>query len=208
MFREAADPIVADRGVVQTLAIAVALLLPAEVSAVATRVNAELSPTLTFDDTHLPHLTVVQQFIEASKLDQAERILGTTVNGLQPIHINVQGIESEKFDSACVLYWAIESSAQLRGLHDRVSADLHPLACRGGRESFFLATQSIRDSTIAYVDNFRRQSSGDHFKPHITLGFGDVTLQRAPFSFTANRIAICQLGELNTCRRVLHERRL
>jgi 2'-5' RNA ligase len=195
--------------VMKTIAIDVALLLPTDVEVAAANINAHLSRPLTFDETHLPHLTVVQQFVEVSKLERAVRILGTIAKGLQPIEINVRGIGVEKFDNTCVLYWVIESSLQLRTLHHRVSADFGSLACRGSRESFFSdEAQSIPDSTIDYVDNFCRQSSGSNFGPHITLGFGDVKLQQKPFTFTASRIAICHLGELNTCRRVLYEQRL
>jgi hypothetical protein len=65
--------------------------------------------------------------------------------------------------------------------------------------------EAIRDSTMAYVKDFRERFGGAHFDPHVTLGFGESASRQEPFEFEANRLAICHVGNFNTCRRVLYE---
>jgi 2'-5' RNA ligase len=189
------------------LAIAVALLIPDAVSAAASTLNAQLSPTLKFDSSHLPHITVLQQFLGEGNVGRAQDTLATIAASLEPIPIRVTGIGAQPFDGTNVIYWEIERSEALIVLHNKVSAAFAPLACGGTGESFFGAEhQPVRASTVRYVADFRRTSSDENFAPHLTLGFGERNLRQDLLSFTATRVAVCHLGDLNACRRVLFER--
>jgi len=192
------------------LAVGVAILVPTQVHSAASLLNEQLSPTLRFDSSHLPHITLLQQFMAGGKLSRAQAALERVATPLGPFPIHVTRMRAQRFDDDThVVYWEIERSEPLTLLHNRVSAAFASLARAGNGESFFNEeSRSIRASTIKYVEEFRRKYAGDNFEPHLTLGFGDRDLRQAPFSWTADRVAICHLGELNTCRRVLYEQRL
>jgi 2'-5' RNA ligase len=192
-----------------SIAINVALLLPDEVDAAAVALNRQLSERLRFDASHLPHITLVQQFIKSDNLNQAKRIVQKLVGRRRPLSLSVTGIESAPFEHTRVWYWPILPDVALAELHAATSAQFEPLRCDGDAASFFTDRgESIRTSTIAYVEEFHSRSSGDGFSPHITIGLGDTQLPQPPFSFSVDRIAICQLGDLNTCRAVVHEQRI
>jgi len=189
-------------------AIDVVLLLPAHVEATARDLNARLSGTLKFDATHLPHLTILQQFVPTRKLGEAEAIVGSIADGLRPLRLSVPGIVTEPFHETEVWYWPVEPSGALTALHDAVSSELTSLACEGAADAFYTDDgEVIRDSTVAYVSNFSRTSAGSNFHPHITLGLGHGESRRDSFAFDADHVAVCHLGNFNTCRKVLYERR-
>jgi 2'-5' RNA ligase len=190
----------------RVIAVAVALLIPDGVRVAASELNAQLSPTLRFDSSHLPHITVLQQFLPEDHLSGAEAALARVVARFGPIPIQVTGLGTQPFDSTHVLYWEIERSQPLKVLHDRVWTALTPLTSSGDAGAFFGG--KVRPSTVKYVQDFARNGAGDRFDPHLTVGFGERDLQQAPFAFIANRVAICHLGDLNTCRRVLYEAQL
>jgi hypothetical protein len=189
-----------------SIAVAVVVLLPVDLDAAAAALNRQLAPMLRFDATHLPHLTVVQQFVEAARVVEAGDIIGTTAEQFDPFRIEIRGAVSLPFEDTLVWYWQAELSTQLAAVHARVSAALAPLACDGNRDAFAADDAGpVRDSTVTYVREFAARGAGARFDPHVTLGFGGTLPPQEPFSFTADRLALCQLGDLNTCRRVLRE---
>ncbi|MCR4311593.1 MAG: hypothetical protein NUV54_03460 [Candidatus Taylorbacteria bacterium] len=66
----------------------------------------------------------------------------------------------------------------------------------------------IRPGSVEWVrDYLKKHTNVNGFHPHITISVGgepNVGLQ-FPISFTASRLALCHLGNGNTCRKILAE---
>jgi hypothetical protein len=63
--------------------------------------------------------------------------------------------------------------------------------------------ETVNKSTLLWIENFPAESVYEKFFPHITLGYGQTTLENLPIDFKVPKIALCQLGNHCTCRKVL-----
>jgi hypothetical protein len=62
----------------------------------------------------------------------------------------------------------------------------------------------VAPSTLEWIRTYPQKSSYENFRPHITLGYGQVPPGLSfPIPFTAARLALCHLGNHCTCREML-----
>jgi 2'-5' RNA ligase len=191
-------------------AIDIALLLPEAVNQRAKAANAALIAErpdgFRFDASHLPHITLVQQFIRRANIPALIERMDPILRGIPPLSVRVTGVGS----SATAAHFAIETTHELDRLH-RTLMDVVLLfeEAGGGADAFCSegepAREPARDTDVAWVSNFRSHSSYARFAPHITLGIGPSPAFREPFEFTTDRVALCHLGRFCTCRVVLRE---
>ncbi|GEM_PF-595947 len=188
------------------IAIDVAFLLPEQAQARALAVNATLweqSPKgFRFDETHLPHITLVQQFVQRASLPDIFAAVEVVLGDFLPLTLTVSHVETRGETAQFV----IAPHPELQRLHERLMEALAPFdEGDGPAEAFANGDEPPRPRDLEWVRNYRARASGRHYFPHITLGKGIVTEPIAPFSFTADRIAVCQLGRFCTCRVILRE---
>ena len=191
------------------IAIDVAFLLPEEAEARALAVNATLwehgRMGFRFDETNLPHITLVQQFVRRTNLSDVFAVVDSVLEAFSPLTLTVSHVETRGETAQFV----IAPHPELQQLHERLMEALAPFdEGDGPAEAFADGDEPPRPRDLEWVRNYRACASGAHYFPHITLGKGRVTEPIAPFSFTADRIAVCQLGRFCTCRVILREWRL
>ena len=186
----------------ELLALDVALLPPPDVRDLAIRLNADLhadpSHYLRLDDDHLPHVTLTQQFIRVDELAAAYDRIDEVMRGQHPIALHVTGAAK----SVGSVVMAIENSAALTGLHERLMEALRGFERPGGGPGAFFDGDA-RVGDVLWVTGYRLKNSFGAFFPHLTLGHGEELLDIEPFAFHATTVAACHLGRYCSCRRVL-----
>ncbi len=189
------------------IALAVAILPPAEVSERAIALSAALAgdepPDLRLDAGHLPHVTLTQQFVREDELDIACGHVDAVLRDARPLHMAVTGAVQEGH----TIWMAIERTPALTALHESLMEALRGLERQEGTPAAFFE-HDARLKDVLWVSGYRLKSSFGAFQPHITLGHGSDPPSIEPFSFEAVRIAACHLGRHCTCRRVLREWRV
>lgn len=196
------------------LALDVALLLPDEAARAVVRLNARLHDPpagFAFDATHLPHVTLVQQFVRDADLPGVLPRLGRVASQTPPLALRGTGLQRGRSTTSL----SVEGGTALRALHDRLVACLAPHAAPAVDGSDFAADAFVADGEpprsgdIEWVTRFRTRAAGDRFEPHVTLGVGELDRGAVPrIAFTATELAACHLGRFCTCRRVLGAWRL
>ena len=195
------------------LALDVALLLPSEAARAVGRLNERLQAPpagFAFDATHLPHVTLVQQFVRTADMPIVLPRLGRVASRTPPIALRGAGLQRGRTTTSL----AVEGGAALRALHDRLLACLAPHAAPAADGSGFAGdafaaafvadAEPPRGADIEWVARFRTRAAGDRFEPHVTLGVGELDRGAVPrIAFTAADLAACHLGRFCTCRRVL-----
>jgi 2'-5' RNA ligase len=186
------------------LAIDVAILLPAPARARAIELSASLPATgfqgLKLGDRHIPHVTLVQQFVAPADLSSVSDAADRVLRNQHPITLRVQG--GGRGTSS--VWMAIERTPPLVQLHQRLLEALLPFErVDGGASAFY--DDDARERDVSWVINYRRESSFDAFTPHVTLGHAAEPPHVEPFGFDANVVAVCHLGKFCTCRKVLRE---
>lgn len=185
------------------IALDVAVLLPPTARAAVTRLNARLSSPpvgFHFDDSHFPHLTLVQQFVRAADLPAVQDTVEDVLQDAAPLAL--RGTTLRYGTSATAL--VVDRTDALHDLHLQLIDRLAPHAAPSGdANAFFSNGEPARDADIAWVAHFGTNAAGRRFSPHVTLGIGKLDGSRQPMSYLATDIAVCHLGRFCTCRRVL-----
>ena len=185
------------------LALDVAVLPPAACRLRLADLNAALDPPprgFRFDETHLPHVTLAQQFVAAGRLDDVIRCLARVVRGAAPLRLRSTGLSRGHTTSSLRL----APTAALARLHAGVMDALLPFDAGPGDESAFASNgEPPRPADLEWVTRFRDQAAYARFDPHITLGVGAAQGPAATLDAVADRVALCHLGGYCTCRRAL-----
>jgi len=186
-----------------TLAIDVAFLLPHSLNHSLTALNRTLRLTpdgFQFDATHLPHLTLVQQFAKENDLEEITRVIKDLLPHQAPVELVTTRISHAHVASTL----GIRRTDELVALHRRLLGGLAPFRARAdGRDAFWTDGDTPRTADIEWVAMFREQASLERFDPHITIGVGAIAAHVDTTSFAAAELALCHLGRFCTCRRVL-----
>jgi len=166
------------------------------------------------DDSHVPHLTLVQRYVRAADLEAlGEALSQALVAGPAfPLSLTAISYEASEWDGLGTLVYAVERTPALRQLAPMMEGVVRPYAVSGGTAAAFASASGEEISTkmITYVETFVPVCSGERFFPHITLGKAQHDFVSAlaaepfkQFSFTGVNVAIYQLGDSGTARKRL-----
>lgn len=190
------------------------VILPSDnVSGIAKSLNSQinagkLSPEITLDRGHLPHITLVQAYIEVEKLSEIEKIVSKITEETSPFTITVSSVQTIPEGVDSFVNMIIEKTPYLTRLRQAVMDAIEPYHKTGGGDAFFgheseNITPLIINYTQGFFQNFR---SAEAYFPHITIGKKYADYEPIePISFMARQIALCHLGNWGTCRKILHE---
>ena len=185
-----------------TTAVDVALLPTPDLRRRLLSINRTLAPPpigFRFDRTHLPHLTLAQQFVRHDDIERLSHGIRRTLQGHRPLTLTTT--EVSVGGTASTL--GVERTAALMDLHRRLMDLLIPFDTKGGVEAFEADGDTPREADVAWVRDFRERAAYDLFSPHWTLGVGPVRTPVEAHTSVANDIALLSLGRFCTCRRVL-----
>ncbi len=189
----------------RVLALDVALLLPDPVAALAVSLNRQLprgeSKGLVLDDTHLPHITLVQQFVPADRIVAVLDALDRVAAGRLPVPIDVTGGARGSSSVWMGIQRTGPGAARLTALHETIVETLAPFEVSGSADAF--VDGNARPGDVRWVAGYRATSSGPRFTPHVTLGHASRPPRLTPFTFAATTLAACHLGRFCSCRTVL-----
>ena len=192
-----------------SIAVDLACLLPSEVRAVVGGMNATLlqqqASGFRLDELHLPHITLVQQCIPRSALDDVVAAAGTVIAAFSPLELRAEHTQQGRATSHLV----IEPDPELQGMHEQLLEALAPFA-QGEVEAsaFHDGGEPPRPQDVEWVRAFKSSASGEAFFPHVTLGVGPPPTLEQGLSFAVDHLALCRLGRFCTCRVPLFEWRL
>lgn len=184
------------------IALDLAVLPPDDVAQRAIGLSASLpaaeSQGLRLGPDYLPHITLIQAFVEAGAMVPLLEQVDVVLRAWPALHLRVSGGRS----GAGSVWMGIEPSRALAELHQHLLDAVLPFQrADGGASAFFGGDARERD--VRWVAHYLATSSGRAFQPHITLGHASQPPVIEPFDFTATRVAACHLGRFCSCRHVL-----
>ena len=124
------------------------------------------------DESHAPHITVVQRFVRASDLDPVSGALTEVLDAERPLGwpLKVTGYEYVVLARLAVMLIAIERSAELDRLQQEAIEAIAPFAVERGTEASFVPSPDFDPGIIDYVETFVPNASGENYRPHLTVG--------------------------------------
>lgn len=198
------------------------LLLPdatmvARVKALNRRLLRESPGGFALDATHVPHMTLLQCYVQRADLPAVATAVAAVFRRTPPdgMELTATGLFDSSVGPVNATGISTATAPSLAALQREIVAAVTPFIRHGGTAAAFVAAprSPTIDWTIAYVDRFLTNSSGPKYAPHVTAGAGDprlvARLTAAPFQafhFTIRGAAIYQLGDIGTARRRLWQR--
>ena len=167
------------------------------------------------DETHHPHVTMLQQFVRTDDLDKVFAAANAVLAKEKPAGWTLKAfkyyyIPSPPLGLAGIV---VEPTEDLHRLQDELITAVKPYTVKTGTPAAFFSDEGGRDiqqSLIDYVANFVTVAAGKHFNPHVTIGVGTETYLKemlaepfATFTFSATGASVYQLGSFGTARKEL-----
>ena len=169
----------------------------------------------TLDADHIPHITLLQCYIIESDLPKVEQLLNGLYKTIAKDSLWADEIQynTDKIESFASI--GIEKSKPLISLHKKTISLLEPYILPNGTQEAYVQNADgtpIDQFTIDYVPKFVSHYSYGNYNPHISLGVAKTSLLDSlakhnfhAIKFHASAIAIYQLGNFGTARKLLWE---
>jgi len=167
------------------------------------------------DETHHPHISMLQQFVRTDDLDKVFAAADAVIAKAKPTTWTLKAfkyyyIPAPPFGVAGIV---VEPNEDLHRLQDELIAAVEPYTVKTGTPAAFFSDEGGRDiqnELIDYVANFVTDAAGKRFNPHVTIGVGtEEYLNKmlaepfASFTFSAAGASVYQLGTFGTARKEL-----
>jgi len=152
----------------------------------------------------LPHISLAMGCMDELDIPDIEKILHTIAGKYNPGLLNIAGISigtnalGEK-----VSYFEVKKTERLLSLHEEIMRRTAPYFSYDVTEEMVLPPPKADESTLLWIKNYPDKSAFENFFPHITIGYGQLDEFPLIAEFTASKLALCQLGNQCTCRKVL-----
>ncbi len=199
------------------IAIDVLLTPSEEMQAQALQLNAEINrdnpESITLDENHIPHITLLQCFISKEDLPQVKKELEGIYKTVENDTFQAEGFSYKKDEEESFALIMIEKSPEILKLHIKVIALVKPYILDEASEKAFVPNPDgspISESTQKYVPHFLDKYSFENYEPHISLGVAhkkvlDSLEQNVfePLQFKATSVSIYQLGDHGTAQKLL-----
>lgn len=167
------------------------------------------------DETHRPHITLIQRFVRTADLD---RVYAAAEKVLAGANVTRMKLEAFKYYYAPgkdvgVAGIVIRVTPELLKLQRELIAAVAPFTVKTGSMGAFTASHSDpADDTalISYVSTFVSEQTGEHFNPHVSTGVAPrdyldkmIAEQFQPFTFSPVNAAVYQLGPFGAAAKKL-----
>jgi hypothetical protein len=183
--------------------------------------NAHLLKTypkgFALDESHRPHITMLQCFVRTADLDKVYAAVGKV---LAATNVNAMKLDATKryylpAGQLGVAGIVAKPTAELLKLQADIIAAVAPFTVVTGPIGAFTAgheNPAIDTMMIDYVSTFVQNAAGEKFNPHVSTGTGpladlDNLLAEPfePFTFSPEGAAVYQLGPFGTAAKKLRE---
>jgi hypothetical protein len=167
------------------------------------------------DDTHHPHITMLQQFVRTADLGKVFAAVSEALAGENPTSWRLTASRYYYLPMAGVGVpgIVIEPTGDLVRLQQKIIDAVLPFSAKTGTVAAFMSTDDGRDiqpDLIDYVKTFVSIGSGKKFNPHVTIGVASdaylKTMLVEPFesfTFSPAGASVFHLGTFGTARREL-----
>ena len=167
------------------------------------------------DETHHPHISMLQQFVRTDDLDKVFAAANAVLAKEKPTAWTLKAFKYYYIPSPPIGLAGIvvEPTEDLHRLQDELITAVEPYTVKTGTPAAFFSDEGGRDiqkSLISYVANFVTDAAGKRFNPHVTIGVGTETYLNKmlaepfpSFTFSPAGASVYQLGTFGTARKEL-----
>jgi hypothetical protein len=180
-----------------------------------TRLRQNFPKGFALDETHQPHISMLQRYVRTSDLG---KVYEAVAKILADEHAAAWKLTAYKY---YFIPWkniglagiVIKPTEDLRRFQQKLIDAITPFTAKTGTAAAFVTTKEdpdINKPTIDYVAKFVPASSGAHFNPHVTIGIASQDFLKKllkekfdEFIFSPTGVSVFHLGNFGTAREKL-----
>ncbi len=152
----------------------------------------------------LPHISLAMGCIDKMDVTTVRERLESVARKTPVRQLRVVGVVASvnsRGETTALL--DIDRTEGLQALHEQVMQEMMPFF-RYEVSKDMLYEEVVTGSTLDWIRTYPQKAAYAQFRPHITLGYGQVPAGLVfPIPFRVRRLALCHLGNHCTCRRIL-----
>lgn len=167
------------------------------------------------DETHQPHISMLQRFVRTPDLDKVYAAISKILAEEHPATWKLTAykyyfIPWEDIGLAGIV---IRPTEDLRRFQQKLIDAIAPFTAKAGTAAAFVTTKEdpeINQPTIDYVEHYVPDDSGARFNPHVTIGIASQDFLKEllaekfdEFSFHPTGLSVFHLGNFGTARKKL-----
>lgn len=183
-----------------------------QLTAINDRLRSSAHQSFAFDQTHRPHLTILQRYVRTQDLDKVYAAVTAAIANqhIAPWKLQAYQYGCIPWGDVDLLVVKIRKIPELVRLQRQLIKSIKTFAADKGSSSAFFRDKGdapINSPTIDHVANFVRASSGPKYKPEITVGALPAAMAKPlaaqpleSLTFSPAAISIFQLGNFGTAR--------
>jgi hypothetical protein len=167
------------------------------------------------DETHQPHISMLQRYVRTADLDKVYGAVGKILTEEHPAGWKLSAykyyfIPWKNIGLAGIV---IRPTDDLRRFQQKVIDAITPFTVKTGTAAAFVTTKEdpdINKPTIDYVAHYVPADSGAKFNPHVTIGVASQSFLKKllkekfdEFAFSPAGVSVYHLGNFGTAREKL-----
>jgi len=143
--------------------------------------------------------------IEENNIPGIKYVLDEISTEFSPFHLQAIDLQAEIIPTGKkVSVIQIKNLDNLQKLHETVMKKLWKYLSYDVAASMLFNPPEVEEETLYWIRNYANNYEDPTlFDPHITVGMGETDKFQMPIHFSASEIALCQLGNYCTCRKVI-----
>jgi 2'-5' RNA ligase len=151
-----------------------------------------------------PHTSLCMGVIDENDIPIISKLLSEIGKQFSALNLTATDLSSHTIPTGDkVAGFRIQTTEKLQLLHELIMKKLSQFLTYDVSTDMLFTPPAIEEVTFHWIKNYHNKSSFDKYRPHITLGFGEITDIKLPIQFTSSKLALCQLGNYCTCRKIL-----
>lgn len=154
----------------------------------------------------LPHISLCMGVIENAELLQVQAILSNISRSFAPFQLTADSMRADTIPTGKkVSGLRIKNHRLLQKLQSTIMSELWSYLTYDVDAQMLYNPPEVEEVTFTWIRSYaKKHEDPSLFHPHITVGFGETGAfdDEFPMSFTASTLALCQLGNYCTVRKV------
>ena len=151
-----------------------------------------------------PHISLCMGVIDENDIPAVTKILAEIGKQFSALNLTATNLPTHIIPTGDkVADFQIQTTEKLQLLHELIMKKLSQFLTYDVSADMLFVPPAIEEVTFYWIKNYPNKLSFDKYKPHITLGFGEITDIELPIQFTSSKLALCQLGNYCTCKKIL-----
>lgn len=191
----------------QTLAVDIVLLPDGDMMELCYKENAKLlerekGPHVFHPISCVPHASLVMAGIRTSALLVVQSALQRIAERTPPLSLTARLTSHAIANGSHVSEFTIDRTPEIAATHEETLAVLREHRVPDAPLESLVQPPAADPIILSWLNNFIDDSSCDAYAPHLTLGIGKQASEGERIPFTASTIAVFQLGNYCTCRKL------